>query len=347
MRDLILGGIITFLAAAPSSSNFILRNYEIGSGGVSNATSGNYKLNGVSGTQTGDTQSSATYTIDNGLSNSQTANVPLTPTLTNPNQYYNRLRIQLNPGQDPSDTKYLIAISSDNFVTTNYVQADNTIGPSNAITNYQTYTAWGGASGTTILNLSKSTAYQVKVKAMQGNHTNTGYSPTASASTVAPSLIVILSITSSNTPPFPLNFPSLTPGTVASASDDIEFVLTSNALNGGNVYIKSNNAGLSSTLASNTISSTTADLASALSGYGAQVTSVSQLNGGPFTSESPYNGTSDNVGGLTGTYMPILKTTGRVTAGQAVISLKAKSTATTPSSSDYSDQITMLAAMLY
>ena len=59
--------------------------------------------------------------------------------------------------------------------------------------------------------------------------------------------------------------------------------ITTNALNGGDIVVKSQNASLSSTVASSSITSATADLSSANSGYGAQVTSASQSGGGPLT----------------------------------------------------------------
>ena len=91
------------------------------------------------------------------------ANVPPTPTLTNPASHYDRLKLVLATGGNPSDTKYLIAISDDDFATTKYVQADNSLGTSQALTNYQTYATWGGASGFYVLGLAPSTTYKVMV----------------------------------------------------------------------------------------------------------------------------------------------------------------------------------------
>jgi hypothetical protein len=347
MRDILLGGLVTLFAAAPSSTNYILRNYDIGSGGSSSSSSTNYRLNGVSGTQTGQQETSTNYSVSPGLSNSQTANVPLAPTFTNPDSFYNRLLLQLNPGQDPSDTKYLIAISTDDFVTTNYIQVDNTIGSSNALTNYQSYTAWGGASGVYVVGLTPSTTYKVKVKAIQGGYTNSGYGPTATASTTSPNIVITLSTTLSTTPPFAINFPALTPGAVSTANADIQFALSTNAYNGGAVYIKSENSGLKSNLANSTIASASVDLTSAQTGYGAQVTASSQASGGPFTAVAPYNVSSNNVGALSSNLQPILKTDNTVTTATSTIRLLAKSTTLTPSAPDYSDTVTLIAAMLY
>jgi hypothetical protein len=77
------------------------------------------------------------------------------------------------------------------------------------------------------------------------------------------------------------------------------------------------------------------------------VSSASQTSGGPFTSVSPFNGAGTNVGALTTSLQPILSTAAAITTGTATIDLKAKAASTTPSSSDYSDTLTFVAAMLY
>lgn len=345
MRDLLLGGFIGILAAAPASSNYILKNYDVGSGGSGGSSSSNYRLNGVSGTQTGETQSSTNYTLPSGNNNAQNASVPAAPTFTNPSNYYNRLQLVLNPGGNPSDTKYLIAISTDNFTTTRYVQPDNTIGNTASVSTYQTYAVWGGSTGVTITGLTPSTTYRVKVKAMQGSFTDSAYSPVATAATVATSLSISLTTTATSTPPFPVNFTSLTPGSVVNGSADAVIGITSNALGGGDVYIRSTNAALASNLASTSITSATTDLSSAATGYGAQVTAASQTSGGPLASVAPFNGASNNVGGLTTSLQKILSTTTPINGGSATIRLKAKASAITPSSTDYTDQLTLIAAM--
>lgn len=344
----VLGTALVFLfATAPSSTNYILRNYDWGSGGTSSSSSTNYKLNGVSGTQNGSAQSSATYGQVSGEQNVQNAAVPAAPTVTNPSNYYDRLKVVLNPGTVPSDTKYLIAVSSDGFATTNYVQTDDSIGSTVSASNYQTYSAWGGASGFTMLGLLPSTSYQVKIKALQGNFTGSPYGPIATAATVAPSLTLSLTTTLTATPPFSVNFASLAAGNVFNGDADAILGITSNAVNGGSVYIQSANAGLKSTLTGTTINSATTDLTTASSGYGSQVTSTSQASGGPFTSQTPFNGTSNNVGALTNNLQIILTTAGPITTGSATVRLMAKADAITPSATDYGDTLTFIAAMSY
>lgn len=345
MHKFVISGVIGLLAAAPSSTNYILRNYDVGSGGSTSSSSTNYQLNGVTGSQSSSLQSSTNYQVGNGENNVQNSNVPPAPTFSNPSNYYDRLKVVLNTGNNPSDTKYQIAISNDNFVTTKYIQNDNTIGTGTSITTYQTYTAWGGAGGFLVLGLSPSTTYQVKVRSLQGNSTGSAFGPSSNAATVATSIAISLSTTLTSTPPFPVSFTSLTPGTVVSGNADAIIGLTSNALNGGQIYIKSNNSGLTSASTTTTISSLSTDLASANSGYGAQVIAASQTSGGPLSAMSPYDGSNDSIGSLSTTLQALLKTNGPITAASGTVRLKAKASSAIPSASDYSDVLTLVAAM--
>lgn len=334
-------------AAVPSSSNYTLKSYDVGTGGTSSSTSTNYQLNGISGAQAGSNsmQSSTSYGLQTGVNSTINSNVPPAPTFTNPSNYYDRLILVVNTGSNPTDTKYLIAISADNFATTSYVQSDNSIASSQAIANYQSYAAWGGASGFAVLGLQPATTYKVKVKALQGKFTGSIFGPTASAATVSTSVSVSLTTSLTSTPPFVVDFTSLTPGNVTNGNADAVIGLTSNANNGGTIYVRDINAGLLSTLSGNTIASNTADLSVAASGYGAQVTSVSQASGGPLASQPPYNGSASNVGGLLTALQPVMSTTGPVTNGSGTVRLMAKASLSTQSASDYGDTVTLVVAM--
>ncbi len=124
--------------------------------------------------------------------------IPGTPTLSNTGgTLYNALDFIINTGNgQQTDTTYAIAISSDDFATTNYIQTDDTIGSSAA---WQTYTAWGSGSGERVTGLSPSTTYKIKVKARYGADTETGFSSVASAATTGPSLQVTFSGIASGT----------------------------------------------------------------------------------------------------------------------------------------------------
>ena len=350
MRGLLsvfFGGSLLFFAG-PASSNYTLKSYDFGNGGTDSSSSTNYAVNGQSGTQAGDPASSTNYSLKSGEVPTQDANVTPKPTLTNPDGYYDRLKLVVNTGGNPTDTKYLIAISSDNFTTTRYVQTDNSIGASYTITNYQTYTAWGSGSGFYIMGLAQGTTYEVKVRALQGAFSEAAYSPKSDAiATVSPSLSFGIATTLTGTPPFLVGFASLTPNSIFAGDADGTLTLSSNAKLGGTVYIKSLNAGLRSTRANHTVNSATADLSVSAVGYGAQVTSATQTTGGPFSSTSPFNGITNNVGLLTTNLQPLLFSSTPVFGATATIRFKAKTDFNTPAETDYTDTVTVIAAMNY
>jgi hypothetical protein len=346
LLSLLLGGFM-FFAGMPSSTDYTLHNYGFGSGGTSNSSSADYSLNGISGETSNVASTSTNYQTKSGNNNSQQANVPAAPTLTNPSSYYDKLKFVINPGADPSDYKFAIAISTDNFVTTQYVQTDDTIGSTFNISNFQTYTAWGGASGQLVIDLTPGTTYYMKVAALQGNFTQSQFGPVASAATVTPSITFSIATDSQPSPPFSTSFGNLLPATVTNASDKIWAYLSTNADSGAYVYIKSANSGLYSSHTGTTISSASTDLGSASTGYGAQGVATTQASGGPLSISTPYNVSANNVGILDTNTRVIFSSPAPITTGSGDFKLMAKAAATTPSSSDYGDTLTITAAGVF
>ncbi len=199
--------ILSFLAVVPASTNYAMPSYDFGNGAGSGSST-SYQLNSSVGAG-GENLSGASYKLPAGIRSSATVAAPAAPSFTNPDDSYDRLKITLQTAGAPTDTKYAIAISKDNFVTTKYVQQDQTIGPGFAISNYQTYAAWGGTNGCWILGLENNTGYQVKVAALQGKSTGGKFGPTASAATSVPSVTFGISTSQTSTPPFSVIFPSL------------------------------------------------------------------------------------------------------------------------------------------
>jgi hypothetical protein len=333
------------MAAAPSSSNYVLRAYDLG-GGAGSGSSASYQLKGAVGSN-GGTLSSATYKLPVGVKASTTAATPPAPTFSNPDTGYDHLKLVLNVTGFPTDTKYLIAISSDGFATTKYVQTDQTIGNTLAIANYQTYASWGGASGFSVLGLTSGTTYQAKVAALQGGGTGSDFGPVASTSTVAPTVTLALSTSLTSTPPFAVGFSSLPANSVVSGDASIIATITTNAKNGGAILLRDQNTGLASSTKSYTVSSATADLAVATRGYGAQVSSVSQSSGGPLASASPFNGASNAVGGLTTSLQEVATFSSPINGGSLTFALKAKTDITVPSSADFVDALTLSISLLF
>ncbi len=176
-------------AAYPASTNYRIQEYSFGSGGTTNSTSSNFGLYGVAGQIEFGRPSSTNFQMGSGLTYIMKAHVPGVPTFTNPSSNYDRLQFILNTSNNPADAEYAISISSDNFVSdVRYIKSDNTIGTTLTSADFQTYTDWGGASGEYVTGLLQGTTYTIKVKARQGDYTESEYGPTAQAATTTPSL---------------------------------------------------------------------------------------------------------------------------------------------------------------
>lgn len=158
------------------------------------------------------------------------AHVPAAPSFSNVATNYDRLKFILDDGNNPTDATFAIAISKDDFVTTQYVQSDLTIGNTLGAEDWQTYSAWGGASGSTITGLLANTTYKIKVKAEHGDFTESPYSQTASAATVDSTLTFAVDSPS-------LTFSSLGPSNSYTDSSKSTVITTStNAYSGYVVY---------------------------------------------------------------------------------------------------------------
>lgn len=334
--------------AQSSSTTYQLNSYGIGSGGNSGSESSTYKSYTISGEQSlspGGT--STTYEQQSGQVPANHANVPAAPNMTNPSSYYDKLRIVIDNGGNPSDAKFAIAISTDNFATTNYVQSDNTVGATLGTEDWQTYSSWGGGTGIDIIGLASNTTYYAKVKATRGLYTEPEYSAVDTAATVGQSLTFDIDVASTDTetgPPYSTNFGSLLPGTVTDSPERIWIDFDTNGGAGGYVFIASSNSGLDSLATGGTINSASTDLSSASDGFGARSASAAQSSGGPLDAQSPYNGSSDNIGALGTTLTQVYKSVNPITGGRGSLLLKAKSKAETPAATDYTDTLTLIAA---
>jgi len=326
-----------FFLVLPASTNYKLRDYGFGNGGEDNMSSPNYSMEAIAGETGGQKMDSANYGVGAGLLYINQATMPIAPTFDNPNNYYNKLRIIINTASNPTDTKYAIAISNDGFATTQYVQSDNTVGTNLGLEDYQTYTAWGGGSGVLVIGLVPNATYNVKVKAIQGKFTETGYGPIATAATVNPHLSFNINLNS-------INFGNLMAGTVMDSPQSIVASFETNGESGGKIYMYGKNSGLLSSTKSSLINSVTGDLSSLAQGFGAQETAVTQSAGGPLTAVAPYNVSANNVGIVDTNVREIFSSANPITGGQGAFLLKAKSSSVTPSAEDYSELITVIAS---
>lgn len=331
--------------AGPISSNFQLLDYGFGSGGVATSSSTNFMLQAIAGEVETASESSTNFILGPGLTSTLEPNTPGAPTFTNPSNYYNKLSLTINNANNSSDTTFAIMVASNAATFSSsvyYVQADNTLG-FNPV--WQTYSAWGSGSGFTLIGLFSGTTYYARVAARRGTFQQGRYGAVSSAATINPTFTFSLSTTSQPSPPFSVSIGNLTPGSVTTSSDKVNVTISTNTTNGGLIYLYGTNAGLKSTTAGNyNISSSSTDLNSALEGYGARGTSVTQSAGGPMEFISPYNGSGQNVGVIDTSKRAIADSSNTpVTSGQTSFELKAKAKNTTPSATDYSDILTIVA----
>lgn len=351
LKKIISSGMLlqaSILWAFPASTNFQLRSFEFGGGGGTMGST-NYNTEGTVG-ETGGRMTSDNFKAGSGLIFVQQANTPGAPTFSNDDNWYDKLHIIINQSNNPSETTYAIAISDDNFATTQYVQNDNTIGPTLGIEDFQTYAQWGSGAGEDIIGLTPGTTYLVKVKARQGNYTESPYGPTASAVTINPTLAFDIDIggavdPGNTNPPYQIAVGELTSGVVTTATDRVWIDIDTNANSGGYVYIYDQYGGLRSANTNYTISSGSNDLSSIAEGFGLQAATVAETSGGPLAKVSPYNGTSNNVGIVNTTIREIFSSTASpIVGGRGSIVLKSKVGATTPASTDYTDILTFIAS---
>ncbi len=334
------------LTGIPSSANYQMTDYGFGSGGTVNSSSANYALQATLGEIEMASMSSANYMVWPGLTYTLQPDVPPAPTFTNPSNYYNKLHININQGNNSTDVTYAIGISTDNFASDiKFLQADSTLGTSPV---WQTYTAWDGATGVDVIGLSSGTTYYARVAAGRGTFTQGPLGPGANATTANASFTFGVQTSSQSNPPFQVRLGTMDPGAgIVTSPDTVTSTVSTNAVNGALIYIYGANAGLKSTTANNyTIGTVPAktDLTSLAEGYGAQGSSVGQSSGGPMKFDSPYDGTSDTVGIVNTVKRQFADSSNQpVTNGTASFLLKAKAKTSTPAAGDYADVITLVA----
>lgn len=337
------------LLVAPTSTNYTLSNHSFGSGGGI-GTSTSYSIQANTGEIGSNALTSNSYKTLPGLIFTQLANVP-TAALTNDDFYYNKLGLVIGTEGNPADTEYAIAISSDSFTTTEYVQSDNTIGSTLGTEDWQTYADWGGSSGEFIVGLTPNTTYSVKIKARRGEYTEGPFGPIDTATTSNLTLsfdIDISAIDEETEAPYSISLGTVAPNSITSANENIWIDLSTNAAHGGRVYVSGGSGGLYSANAGYTISAVSADLSSISEGFGIQSVSASQSSGGPFIALSPYDGSTDVVGGISTTPNSVFSTSNLpVTNARGDIAVKVKTKDLTPAANDYTETLTFIAAALF
>jgi hypothetical protein len=192
---LLIPGVV--IAQTTSSTNYQVEDGTFDGGGESSSST-NYTSRDSIGDFSDDGSQSTNYKVFAGFELPAYPGIPAVPTLTNTGgTLYNSLDFVMATGNgQQTDTTYAIAISSDNFTTTNYIQTDDTVGSTAA---FQTYANWNSSTGERVTGLSPSTTYKIKVKARYGADSESGWSQEASATTTAPDLTIVFAGVSSGT----------------------------------------------------------------------------------------------------------------------------------------------------
>lgn len=217
-------------ADLPASTNYKLVDYGFGSA-IATSSSGNYTIMGTLGELNIASMSSANFSAESGLVFTLKAEVPPMPTVSNPATNYDRLKIIINVGGNPSDATYALGISTDNFGSDiRYIKSNKTVGNTLTSTDFQDYTTWGGGGGFFVTGLMPHTTYYIRVKSSQGNYTESEFGPAGVATTSDSSLTFGLDTES-------ITFNNLNAGNSYTDSSKSTVMTTStNAYNGYIIY---------------------------------------------------------------------------------------------------------------
>ncbi len=183
------------VAQTLNSTNYRVEDSIFDSGGeISN--SANYRSRDSIGDVETGSSVSTTFKSILGFQPGAYPGIPGVPTLTNTGgTMYDSLDFIIATGNGQQvDTTYAIAISNDNFATTNYIQTDDTVGSTAA---WQSYTGWNSGTGETVTGLASGSTYKIKVKARYGPDSESGFSSEDSATTAGPTLTVAITGVSS------------------------------------------------------------------------------------------------------------------------------------------------------
>lgn len=349
MKDKIKKFLLFSFLVLPASTNYQLEGFSFGNAGGGNVGSSNYSVEANVG-ELSNQIGSSNYDLGAGLAFVRQASGPLIATFDNPGNFYNKLHFVIDNQGNPSDTKFALAISPDNFVTTFYVKSDHTISPVLTLDDYQTYAQWGAATGATVIGLSSSTTYSLKVKAIQGKFTETGWSPIKTAITVAPLLSFDIDVATTDLPsdpPYAINLGDLYPGDVITGAEKVWISLETNGTSGGSVFVYGQNAGLQSVSVGYSIPAVSGNLGALNNGFGIQGVGVTEVSGGPFSLEIGYSGSGDMVGITDTLVRQIFVSQAPLTGGRASFLIKAKSDNEAPAASDYAEVLTVIGSANY
>ncbi|MDD3661833.1 MAG: fibronectin type III domain-containing protein, partial [Candidatus Dojkabacteria bacterium] len=193
---------------------------------------------------------------------------------------YDRARFELNANGNPSGTLYLVEISSDDWTTVQYIDGPTRqVVPEKDINDYLSETSWE-TEGTNIAGLKAGTEYHIRLRALNGDFTESSPSTDASATTVYPYVYLAVNISGDTwqdtDPPHTIDMGKISQS-ISTAPDYVWIDLGTNAVSGATVNVFDQHSGLYHSESASTIESLDENLATASDGYGLRVNTATFL----------------------------------------------------------------------
>lgn len=281
---------------------------------------------------------------------------------------YNRARFEIDEQGNPSDTLYGVQISDDGFTSNIWAIDGTTYRPKSMadrqLSDYMSKSDWE-TDTFNIQGLDSNSEYSLRITALHGDFTESSPSPVETATTAMATVTFDIDITDMNetdpetSPPhsiaFTGNFRLFAGGALQRHDDLIWLDMGTNASSGLAVVQKGLYGGLYSALGSYTITSATANLASASEGFGIQnydysgtETYQEDYSGsggselGSISVVSAYNGSDHNVGLIDTSHILVYSSDGPIDSGRTALFLKAKAGPSAPAQSDYTEEISFV-----
>ncbi|MBD3363150.1 hypothetical protein GF362_05500 [Candidatus Dojkabacteria bacterium] len=351
------------------SNNFKMSGFSVGAGG-GDEESNNYRtFTFVGDPAMSENLASSSYKQKPGRGNVWQANVPLMkcfvsgvdPTgdcedpdfsggleaLCGGGGCTDKAHFEVDIQSNPTDALYAIHIKKSTDSEWGYVDGSTNLVETDwsarTIDDYKTKADWESIDFN-ILGLEPDTTYEARATALRGDFTESEPGPLDTADTTNYKIQFDLDIADSGgsaaetSGPYEIDFGDLSTTGVNTANDRIWIDISMNAQNGVQIFIEDQNNGLAAV--SSTIASNDVDLSSINEGFGLQSATTAQGSGGPLTAVSPFNGSGENVGGVSTSSVEIYNSSGgEIEDGRASVDLKTKISSGTPAGS-YSDLLT-------
>lgn len=273
-----------------------------------------------------------------------------------PGGCHDKARFEINPYENPSDTLYMIQISTDEFASEiNCIDA-STFYPKDIslcdISDFRTETYWE----TEVFNtkgLKANTQYFIRTSALHGDFTQSDYSIEANATTAMGEINFDIDIalesgtTTETTAPYSISFTGadeLVAGAATTTASNLIWLDIDSSSTGGVAIIQFGEyGGLYSPTTGETILSNNENLDDTnAEGFGLQNYYIDYLASdylGEITTQTDYAGINNVVGEISTNARKIYDADGPITDGRVGTYLKARSSVSRTPSTDYSENI--------